>query len=145
MPSDYETFWQFDRYAVVGHGAKRPFPRLTYAALKKINKSVAAVDPSSAQVDGDRTYADLASVPGEIEAVVIEVPKAETAEWIERAAERGIQHVWLHMNTDTPEALACAERHQMHVRKGTCAVMYLERGFSPHAIHGFVMKLLKKY
>jgi predicted CoA-binding protein len=145
MTSEYESFWQFERYAVVGHSAKRPFPRLTYAGLKKNGKLVYAVDPSSSHVDQDSTFADLAAIPGGVDAVVLELPKEETPAWIEKAADAGVKDVWLHMNTDSPEALAVASRRELRLRKGTCAVMYLEHGFSPHKVHGWIMKLLKKY
>ena len=145
MPSDYETFWQFERYAVVGHSAKRAFPRLTYGALKKNKKTVYAVDPSASTIENDPAFADLGALPGPVDAVVIEVPKDETQGWVQKAAEAGVHDVWLHMNTDTPEALATAEERGIHLRKGTCAVMYVNRGFSAHAVHGFIMKLLKKY
>ncbi len=145
MPSDYETFWQFERYAVVGHSTKRPFPRLTYGALKNNQKTVYPVDPSASTVEKDATFADLSALPGPVDAVVIEVPKEESQSWVQKAADAGIKNVWLHMKTDTPEALATAKANGIHLRRGTCAVMYLTHGFSPHAVHGFIMKLMKKY
>lgn len=145
MPSDYETFWQFQRYAVVGHSAKRPFPRLTYGGLKRNNKTVYPIDPNAKSIESDPAFADFNGLPESVEAVVIEVPKDETQSWVQKAADAGIKNVWLHMNTDTPEAVATANTHGIHLRKGTCAVMYLNRGFSPHAIHGFIMKLMKRY
>lgn len=145
MPSDYETFWQFESYAVVGHSAKRPFPRLTYGGLKKNKKRVYPIDESASTIETDPAYASFDALPGSVDAVVVEVPKEETPGWVQKAADAGIKHVWLHMNTDTPEAVALAREKGIHLRKGTCAVMYLERGFTPHGIHGFIMKLLKKY
>jgi predicted CoA-binding protein len=145
MTSEHERFWQFERYAVVGHSAKRPFPRLTYGALKKNGKTVYAVDPSATQVDADPAYPDFTALPGPVDGIVFELPRVETAAWLEKAAEFGVKDVWLHMNTDSPEALAVATARQLRVRKGTCAVMYLEHGFSPHKVHGWVMKLLKRY
>ena len=36
MPSECERFWDSDAYAVVGHqGSKKPFPKITYQALKE--------------------------------------------------------------------------------------------------------------
>ena len=145
MPSDYETFWQFERYAVIGHSAKRPFPRLTYRALKKNEKTVYAVDPSTSTIENDPAYTDLSALPGPVDAIIVEVPKEETQGWVQKAADAGVKNVWLHMKTDTPEALATANRAGIQLRKGTCAVMYLTQGFSPHAVHGFIMKLMKKY
>jgi uncharacterized protein len=145
MASDYESFWNFERYAVVGHTAKRPFPRLTYGALKKNKKTVYAVDPSTNTIDQDPAYIDFVAMPGPVEAAVLELPKDETATWVEKAANAGIKNIWLHMNTDTSEALAIAKERGIQVRKGTCAVMYLKKGFTYHAIHAGIMKLMKKY
>ena len=145
MPSNYETFWQLDRYAVVGHSARRPFPRLTYGGLKSMGKTVYAVDPSVDKVEGDPTYPDLDRLPGPVDAVVVEVPRDETRAWVEKAANAKVQDLWLHMNCDTPEAVALAQEHGIRLRTGTCAVMYVRRGFSPHAVHGFIRKLFGKY
>ena len=145
MPSNYETFWQFERYAVVGHTARRPFPRLTYGGLRKNKKTVFAVDPSKKEVEGDPAYSDLNELPARVGAIVLEVPKDETLTWVQKAIDAGIKDIWLHMNTDTPEALALANAQGANLRHGTCAVMYLNRGFSGHAIHGFIMKMLGRY
>jgi uncharacterized protein len=145
MPSNYETFWTLDRYAVVGHSAEYPFPRLTYGGLKKLGKTVYAVDPSAKTIEGDPAYADLKALPGPIDAVVVEVPNNETASWVQRAADAGVKDVWLHAQTETPEAVALAKQHGLRLRTGTCAVMYVTRGFSPHAIHGFFRKLRGVY
>jgi hypothetical protein len=145
MPSNYETFWQFERYAVVGHTARRPFPRLTYGGLKANKRAVYAVDPSIEAIDGDATYSDLNRLPGAVDAIVIEVPRDETEMWVQKAVDAGIKDIWLHMKTDTPQALALASKQGASVRHGTCAVMYLNHGFSAHAIHGFIMKMLGKY
>lgn len=145
MASDYEGFWAKRSYAVVGHAAKKNFPRLTYQGLKNLGKVVFPVDPSVGEIDGDQTYADLASLPEKVEAIVLEVPKEETREWVARAAEAGIKDAWIHMRRETPEALALAKEKGMNARSGTCAVMYLTPGFTYHSIHKWIMKLASKY
>jgi uncharacterized protein len=99
------------RYAVVGHGEKRAFPKLTYNALKKRGKTVYAVDPGAETVEGDQAWPDFSSLPSPVDAAVLELPKEETAEWVGRAADAGIAEVWLHQMTDTPEALTAAKEH----------------------------------
>ena len=146
MPKmDYETFWENRSFAVVGHTARKNFPRLTYRGLKRLGKVVFPVDPSADEIEGDRAYANLELLPQEVDAVVLEVPKEETGDWVAKAAEAGIQDVWIHMRRDTPEALALAKEKGMNVRSGTCAVMYLESGLSHHSIHKWIMKLAGKY
>lgn len=144
MPSARETFWTHDRYAVVGHSEQSPFPVLTYGGLKDKGKTVYPVDPSARSIEGDPAYPDLASLPGEVDAVVLEVPREQTAAWVERVAEAGIPRVWIHQTRDTPEALELARERGLEVQHGTCAVMYLRGGF-PHNLHGWVMRLISKY
>ena len=76
---------------------------------------------------------------------MIEVPAAETEGWVRRAADAGIRNVWIHMGTETPEALALAAQRGLRVESGTCAAMYVHPGLSFHAPHRWVMKLLGKY
>jgi predicted CoA-binding protein len=145
VASDYETFWENSSFAVVGHAARKNFPRLTYRALKQQGKVVYPVDPSADEIEGDRAYKDLQALPGKVDAVVLEVPKEETRDWVARAAEAGIKNVWIHMARETPEALALAKEKGLNARSGTCAVMYLTPGFTYHSIHKWIMKLMGKY
>jgi len=145
MPSAYENFWTESSYAVVGHSAKEPFPKITYRELKKSGKKVFAVDLSADVIEGDKAYSDLPSLPEQVEAIVIETPKEETRDWIAQAAEVGIKNVWIHMGCETPEALDLAREKGLNVCHGTCAVMYLVPGFSVHSIHKWISKLFGKY
>jgi len=145
MGSSFESFWEHRSFAVVGDEAKKNFPLLTYRGLKQLGKTVYPVDPSAQQVEGDRAYPDLDRLPGEVEAVVLEVPKEDTRDWVARAADAGIKEVWIHMQRETPEALALAEERGLDVRSGSCAVMYVTPGFTYHSIHKWIMKLAGKY
>ena len=145
MASNYETFWDNRSFAVIGHEVRKNFPVLTYQGLKKLGKTVYPVDPSVKQIEGDRAFADLACLPEKVDAVVLEVPKEETREWVARAAKAGIRDVWIHMGRDTPEALELAKENGLNVRSGSCAVMYLTRGFTYHSIHKWIMKVAGRY
>lgn len=145
MPTEHEQFWMNSSFAVVGHGAKKPFPRLSYTELKKQGRKVFAVDPSADEVGGDRAYPDLDSLPEHVDAVVLESPKEETEAWVRKAADAGIRNVWIHMGRDTPEALALAREKGLNVLTGTCAVMYVKPGLSYHSIHKWLNKLLGRY
>ncbi|MBI3948373.1 MAG: CoA-binding protein [Armatimonadetes bacterium] len=145
MPSTREEFWEFARYAVIGDSRGKPFPRFTYRGLKALGKKAYAVDPGSEEIEGDRTHPDLGALPEAVDAAVIEVPRAETAAWVQRALDAGIRNLWLHMGSETTEALALAAEKGARVETGTCAAMYVNRGFSPHAIHRWIMKLIGQY
>jgi predicted CoA-binding protein len=79
-----------------------------------------------------------------VEAVILEVPREETAAWIEKIAAADIKDVWIHMGRETPEALKLAEEQGLDVRSGTCAVQYLTGGF-PHNVHRLLRKLAGRW
>ncbi len=146
MASSREEFWTQSSYAVIGDsGSAKKFPQLTYKGLKRLGKTVFAVDPGAEQVEGDPTYRDLASLPQQVDAAVLEVPKQDAARWMERIVAAGIPNVWVHQSTETPEALEKAEGAHLRCEHGTCAVMYVTPGFTGHSFHRWVMKLAKKY
>jgi predicted CoA-binding protein len=145
MASAHEMFWAHSSYAVVGHSAKKGFPRISYTELKKQGRKIFAVDPSVDQIDGDKAYPDLYSLPERVDAVVLEVPREDTLGWVKQVADAGIKDVWVHMNRDTPEAVQYAREKGLNILTGTCAVMYLASGFSAHSMHKWVNKLLKQY
>ena len=145
MASAYEAFWTQSSFAFVGHAATKGFPRLSYAEAKKHGKQVFAVDPSVDNIDGDKTYPDLRSLPQTVDGVVVEVPREETLDVVRQAAEVGIKNVWVHMNRDSPEAVQFAEQNGLNLLTGTCAVMYLTGGFNAHGAHKWLNKLLGKY
>ena len=145
MASVHEAFWTQSSFAFVGHAATKGFPRLSYGEAKKCGKKVFAVDASVDQIDGDKTYADLRSLPEKVDGVVVEVPREETLDVVRQAAEAGIKNVWVHMNRDTPEAVEFAKQQGLNLLTGTCAVMYLTKGFSAHGIHKWLNKLLGKF
>ncbi len=145
MASNHELFFELPSFAVVGHSKAQNFPTLSYKGLKKMGKTVYPVDPSVEEVDGDKTFKDLDSLPKKVDGIILEVPKDETKEWIFQAVQVGIKDVWIHMQRETEEALILAKDNGINVRTGTCAVMYVTPGFTYHSIHKFIMKLIGKY
>jgi predicted CoA-binding protein len=145
MTSTHERFWAHSSYAVVGHSDRKPFPRLTYRGLKRASKKVYAVDPGHDSVDGDAAYADFGALPAPVDAAVLELPREETAEWVEKALAAGIRNIWLHQRSDTKEAVALAEKAGASLLTGSCAVMYLNQRPSYHSIHRLIAKLTHRY
>ena len=145
MPSQHEEFWKHSSFAFVGHSDRTGFPKLSYQAAKALGKRVFPVDPSVDAIEGDQTFPSLAALPEAVEAVVLEVPKEETKDWVEQSADAGVKDIWIHMNRDTPEALAMGRERSLNVLTGTCAVMYLKQEPSYHSIHKWIAKLTGKF
>ena len=115
------------------HGANTVYKR-----LRDRGYQVFAINPHTDQVEGDRCYHDLKSVPGGVGAVVIGT-RPETAEATMReCADLGITHVWMHRGPGTGSVSAAAthygRQHGITVIDGGCPLM-----FSPTADFGHKM------
>jgi uncharacterized protein len=106
-----------------GHGSNAVYQR-----LRDRGYHVFAINPNADEVEGDRCYHDLKSVPGGVEAVVIGT-KPETAEATMReCADLGIRHVWMHRSfgagSVSEAATAYGRQHGITVIDGGCPLMF---------------------
>ena len=106
-----------------GHGSN-----LVYQRLRQRGYDVFAVNPNTGEVEGDRCYRDLASIPGGVDAVVIGT-RPETAEdTMHACAELGIKHVWMHRGPGTGSVSDAAteygRQHGITVIDGGCPLMF---------------------
>jgi predicted CoA-binding protein len=106
-----------------GHGGN-----VVYQRLRDRGYEVFAVNPNAESVEGDRAYADLTSIPGGVEAVVIGT-RPETAEATMReCAELGINQVWMHRSVGggsvSPAATEFGRAHGITVIDGGCPLMF---------------------
>jgi len=105
------------------HGANVVFKR-----LRDRGYEVFAVNPNAAEVEGVRTFPDLKSIPGGVDAVVI-ATRPETGESTMReCADLGIKHVWMHRSfgagSVSATATAYGREHGITVIDGGCPCMF---------------------
>jgi predicted CoA-binding protein len=138
-----EAFLANKRIAVTGvsrkakdHGANTVFKR-----LRDRGYEVFAVNPNTDEVEGARSYHDLKSIPGGVDAVVIATAASRADDTMRECAELGINQVWMHRGpgagsvSDT--ATTYGRAHGITVIDGGCPCM-----FGPTADFGHkIMKL----
>jgi predicted CoA-binding protein len=123
-------FLDHKRVAVTGvsrkpgdHGSN-----VVYKRLRARGYQVFAVNPNADEVEGDRSYPDLRSIPGGVEAVVIGTRPAIADQTMRECAELGIKHVWMHRGpgggsvSDT--ATAYGRERGLTVIDGGCPCMF---------------------
>src|SRR5574341_2279779 len=74
-----------------GHGSN-----VVYQRLRQRGYEVFAVNPNADEVEGDRCYHDLASIPGGVRAVVIGTKPETAVETMRECLDLGIRRVWMH-------------------------------------------------
>ena len=99
-----------------------------YRRLRDRGYDVFAVNPNTDQVEGDRSYPDLKSIPGGVEAVVIGTRPEIAEETMHECAELGIEHVWMHRGPGagsvSPAATDYGRRRGITVIDGGCPLMF---------------------
>jgi predicted CoA-binding protein len=138
------VFLAHKRVAVTGvsrtpatHGSN-----VVYQRLRERGYEVLAVNPNTKEVEGDRCYPDLKSIPGGVEAVVIGTRPERAETTIREAEELGIKHIWMHRSIGggsvSNEATEYGRSHGMTVIDGGCPCMFDPTADGAHK----VMKVL---
>jgi uncharacterized protein len=99
-----------------------------YRRLRERGYEVFAVNPNVQEVEGDRSYPDLKSIPGGVEAVVIGTRPEIAEDTMHDCAELGIKHVWMHRGPGAGSVSAAAtdygRQHGITVIDGGCPLMF---------------------
>jgi len=99
-----------------------------YRRLRERGYEVFAVNPNADEVEDDRCYADLASIPGGVDAVVIGTRPELAEQTMRDCAELGIEHVWMHWGAGASSVSAAAtafgRAHGINVIDGGCPLMF---------------------
>lgn len=99
-----------------------------YKRLRERGYDVFAVNPNAKEVEGDRSYKDLRSIPGGVDAVVIGTRPERAETTMQECAELGIKHVWMHWGAGASSvseaATAYGREHGITVIDGGCPLMF---------------------
>ena len=105
------------------HGANTVFKR-----LRQRDYEVFAVNPNTDEVEGVRSYHDLKSIPGGVDAVVIATAADKAEDTMRECDELGIKQVWMHRSygpgSVCDEATVYGREHGITVIDGGCPLMF---------------------
>lgn len=106
-----------------GHGSNA-----VYLRLKARGYEVFPVNPNADEVEGDRCFHDLRSIPGGVEAVVIAAGPEATDATVRECVDLGIRHVWMHRSVDKgsvcDQATTYGRENGITVIDGGCPLMF---------------------
>jgi uncharacterized protein len=105
------------------HGAN-----VVYQRLRERGYDVFAVNPNADEVEGDRSYHDLRSIPGGVDGVVIATRPERADETMRECADLGIKRVWMHRGPGggsvSESAADWGREHGIAVIDGGCPCMF---------------------
>jgi predicted CoA-binding protein len=101
---------------------------VVYRRLRERGYEVFAVNPNTDEVEGDRAYHDLRSIPDGVDAVVIATRPEIADDTMRECAELGIEHVWMHRGPGagsvSKTAAEYGRSHGIAVIEGGCPCMF---------------------
>ena len=128
---DRETIDEFLRarvYAVVGVSPNRDkYGYKVYRDLTEGGYAVYCVNPLYHDIEGERCYADLSSLPDKPDVVEFVCPPEVTASVVREMADLGIGMAWMQPGAESPEAIALCEEHGIKVIHDVCVMVERRR------------------
>jgi len=101
---------------------------VVYKRLRQRGYEVFAVNPNADEVEGDRCYHNLRSIPDGVDAVVIATRPEIAEETMRECSELGIKHVWMHRGPGAGSVSKAAadygRQHGIAVIDGGCPCMF---------------------
>jgi len=140
-----EDFVAQKKIAVVGVSRKKTkFGNAIYKELKQKGYSVFAINPHMNTFEGDVCYPDLLSIAEKIDAVIINVPPAQTEKIVREAKQAGINKVWLQQGSQSDEAVKFCEENGIDCVSNECILMFAQPSAFIHRAHRWVWSVLGK-
>jgi predicted CoA-binding protein len=111
---------------------------VVYQRLRERGYEVFAVNPNADEVEGDRCYHDLRSIPGGVDGVVIATRPERAQATMEECAELGISRVWMHrgpgQGSVSKDATDWGRAHGLTVIDGGCPLMFAPTSDPGHQV-----------
>jgi uncharacterized protein len=111
---------------------------IVFTRLKERGYDVFAVNPNADEVEGDRSYHDLRSIPGRVDAVVIATRPERADQTMRECVDLGIKHVWMHRGPGAGSVSETAARdgreNGIAVIDGGCPCMFGPTGDPGHKV-----------
>jgi hypothetical protein len=142
-PAAVAEFLAGKRIAVAGvsrTGASAGNP--VFRKLRACGYEVLPINPNAASVEGAPCYPNLATVPSEIDGVVVATHPRDASEVVQQAIARGVGRIWFHRSfgqgSVADQAVAEAHRAGIMTIVGGCPLMYLEPDVAHRCMRGIL-------
>lgn len=130
-PEPVAQFLQGRRLAVAGvsrHADQAA--NAIFRRLKGAGYDVFPINPNASEVEGTHCYRDVASIPGQLDGVVIATAPQTSADVVRQCAACGVRRVWLHRSfgdgSVSKEAVRECRAHGIDCIAGGCPLMFCE-------------------
>ena len=104
----------------------KKFTNTVYRELKSKGYNILPVNPNTYNINGDKCYQNINSLPENVNAILISTPKSQTTETVKQAIAKNIKNIFIQQTSDTPEAIKLAEENNENLIYKQCIFMAAE-------------------
>lgn len=124
---DTGAFLNGEPFAVVGASTNREkYGNKVLRVYQQNNKPVYPINPRADEIEGLKTYPDLASLPEVPHGISIITPPKITEQVVEQAVSLGIKHIWIQPGAESEKAVAYARKNNVNtVAYGACILVVM--------------------
>jgi hypothetical protein len=149
LPVPVSEFLAGRRIAVAGVSRDGKLPaNFIFKKLRASGYEAIPVNPNATEIDGTACYPDLASIPGDVDGVVVATHPKASAEVVRQAGARGVKQVWFHRSFGggSVSAAALRECEKLGITPivGGCPLMYCEPVDVAHRCFRWWLRLRKR-
>jgi len=131
LPALVADFLSGKRIAVAGVSRGRDSAaNSVFSKLRNSGYEVFPVNPNASEVEGVKCYPDLASIPGDLDGLVIATHPNVSEQVVRQAAARNVKRVWFHRSfgqgSVSPAATQACAQAGISCIVGGCPLMYCE-------------------
>ena len=148
MPTLQDNIGRFlasRRIAVAGKARDgRAVGNIVSKKLRDAGYQVFPVNPNATEIEGERCYPDLRSIPGGVDAVFIATRPSVADTVVHECADLGIKLVWMHRlfgeGSVSKSAVEFGRQHGLTVIDGACPMMYVAPVDVGHRCFRWILK-----
>lgn len=125
VPEIIDDFLSEGPWAVVGASSNREkYGNRVFRAYAQSGREAWPVNPRAEEIEGSRSYPDLASLPGVPRGISIITPPKITEEVVAEAARLGVKFVWMQPGAESDRALEIAHEKGIEaIGDGSCLLV----------------------
>ena len=111
-------------WAVVGASTDpSKYGNQIFRTLRAAGYTVYGVNARGGEIEGQQLYGSLADLPEKPAVVDTVVPPRVTERIIEQCAELGLRRVWMQPGSESDQAIALCQEHNIKAVHGACAMI----------------------
>lgn len=134
--------------AGVSRNPKTETGNAIYKKFKENGYNVFAVNPNAVEIEGDKCYPNLQSIPSPIDGVLINTSPKKTMNVLRDCKEANVKYAWIHSSIGNGsynnEAEKYCEENGIELIPRGCPMMYIGKVDFPHKCIKGVLKLTGK-